>query len=189
MTAGQDASAEPVPGYAPPAIRARHNPSRLAWRVPVAILALLGCGVSTYLALYQYHVISGVWDPYFGDGSQKVLTSPLSRSLPVSDATIGAVAYAFEAAIELSGRRDRWWTQPWLVLLVGLTATALALTGVLLTISQPLLTGTFCTLCLTSAAISIVVLAGVSKEVRSALGAYSARPAVRPPDGNRRDAS
>jgi uncharacterized membrane protein len=144
------------------------NPSRLARRVPVAALALLGCGVSTYLALFQYRVINRVWDPLFGEGSRKCLTSSLSRALPVSDAAIGAVAYAFEAVVELSGRNDRWNTQPRRVLLVGATATTLALTGAVLTVSQPALSGTFCTLCLSSAAISFLVAAGVSGEVRAA---------------------
>jgi uncharacterized membrane protein len=145
------------------------NPSRFT-RLPVAALALLGSGVSTYLALYQYRVINRVWDPVFRGGSKKVLDSSLSRALPVPDAALGAAAYAFEAVLELVGRRDRWRTQPKLVLLVGAASATFALTGTVLTVSQPMLSGTFCTLCLTSAAISLLVAAGVSGEVRAALG-------------------
>ncbi len=148
------------------------NPSRRSRRTLVSALALLGCAVSTYLALYQYHLLGSVWDPIFGDGSAKVLTSPLSRALPVSDATLGALAYAFEACVESAGRTDRWDTQAWLVALVGLTAAGMALTSVGLVVSQPVLTGTFCTLCLTSAALSFVIAGLVAEEVRAMLGGY-----------------
>jgi uncharacterized membrane protein len=148
------------------------DPSRRSRRTLVSALALLGCVVSIYLALYQYHVIGAVWDPFFGDGSSKVLTSPLSRALPVSDATLGALAYAFEALVESAGRDDRWYTQPWLVMLVGLTSAGLAVTSLGLIISQPVLTGTFCTLCLTSAAVSFVIAALVYEEVRAVLDSY-----------------
>lgn len=141
------------------------NPSEFRTRARVVVLALFGCAVATYLALFQYHVLHSVWDPFFGDGSRKVLTSPISRMLPVSDAALGATAYLFEAVLDLIGGRTRWRDQPWAVLLLGVTATGLALTGVALVISQPLLTGTFCTLCLVSAAVSWVVLLLAAEEV------------------------
>ncbi|MFC4909482.1 vitamin K epoxide reductase family protein [Actinomadura gamaensis] len=140
------------------------NPSAPAQRLPVVVLALAGCAVSTYLALYQYEVLGSVWDPFFGDGSRKVLTSALSRSLPVRDAALGAAAYLFEAVLEASGGRHRRRERPWLVLLVGAVAAALAVTGIVLTVAQPVLTGTFCTLCLSSAAISILVAVLVGRE-------------------------
>ncbi|MBP2703016.1 hypothetical protein JOL79_04265 [Microbispora sp. RL4-1S] len=145
------------------------GPSSFRTRVPVALLALLGCAISTYLALFQYGVIGSVWDPFFGDGSRKVLTSAISRMLPVSDATLGAVAYLVEAVLELSGGRRRWHDRPWIVVLLGLTAAVLACTGVALVIAQPLLTGTFCTLCVTSAGLSWLIALLVSREVRAAL--------------------
>jgi uncharacterized membrane protein len=159
-------------------IRRHPNPSRLSRRRLVSALALFGCLVSVYLALYQYHVLHTVWDPIFGDGSRKVLTSPLSRALPISDAALGAAAYAWEAVIELAGRRDRWRTQPRLVLVVGLTATGIALTSVGLVISQPVLTGTFCTLCLLSAAVSFVVAGLVYEEVRAVVLGYLERALI-----------
>jgi uncharacterized membrane protein len=59
----------------------------------------------------------------------------------------------------------------------GIVAGALGLTGVVLVVSQPFLTGTFCTLCLLSAAISITVAVLVTQEARTAMAAY--RPALR----------
>lgn len=79
------------------------NPSALRARSPVAVLAFAGCLSSTYLALCQYHVLTTGRDPFFGTGSRTVLTSALSRALPVSDASIGATAYLFETVVELAG--------------------------------------------------------------------------------------
>ncbi|MET8159647.1 vitamin K epoxide reductase family protein [Sphaerisporangium sp. NPDC005289] len=145
------------------------GPSSFRSRIPVAALALCGCAISVYLALFQYGVVHSVWDPIFGDGSRKVLTSAVSRVLPVSDATLGAAAYLVEAVLELSGGRRRWHDRPWIVVLLGLTAAVLALTGVGLVIAQPILTGTFCTLCLTSAGISWLVALLVAREVGAAV--------------------
>lgn len=141
------------------------NPSAWSARLPIAALALAGAGISLYLALFQYHVLHDVWDPLCGDGSRKVLTSAISRALPVSDAALGAVAYLFETVVEITGGHRRWRDRPWLVLLLGLTAAALSVVGAILVVSQPLLTGTFCTLCLTSAAISFTVAALARHEV------------------------
>jgi Vitamin K epoxide reductase family len=156
------------PGEVPPG--RSHNPSEYRYRMPVVLLALAGFAISVYLALFQYHVLPTVWDPIFGDGSQKVLTSPLSHLLPISDAALGAVAYLFEAVVELAGGRTRWRDRPWIVLVLGATAASLALVGVFLVISQPVLTSTFCTLCIASAAISWVVLPLVAGEVLATLG-------------------
>ncbi len=153
------------------ALAATPSGSPSAWpaRIAVAVLALTGCVISTYLALFQYHVVHTVWEPFFDDGSRRVLTSAISRALPVSDAALGVAGYLFEAVIELCGGQQRWRRKPWLVLLVGVTVAALAIIGLLLVISQPLLTGTFCTLCLCSAAISFAIAALARHEVVAAV--------------------
>lgn len=159
-------------GHARPADS--RNPSRLSRRVLVAALALVGAGVAGYLTLYQVGLIGSVWDPFFGTGSERVLTSSLSRALPLPDAALGAAVYLVEAVAELSGGRDRWYRQPWVVFLVGAVSAALAAVGVALVISQPVLTGTFCTLCLASAAISFTIAALVVEEVRAAVRSFRA---------------
>ena len=64
-----------------------HNPSRWSHRLPVLLLALAGCGIATYLALYQVHVVAHVWEPFFGDGSRVILReSSIARLLPVLEA-------------------------------------------------------------------------------------------------------
>ncbi len=131
------------------------NPSNWSRRIPVAVLALVGCVVATYLTLYQWHLTSDVWDPLFGTASSEaVLTSAISRYLPVPDATLGALAYLAEAIITAVGGTHRWRTTPWLVVLFGLVLAGLALTSLALVLIQIFVVHALCTLCLCSAAIS-----------------------------------
>ncbi len=148
--------------------RAR-EPSRWSRRLLLAILAAAGCGIATYLAAYQLGRIASVWDPLFGGASQ-VLHSPLDRLLPIPDAALGAVAYATELVLDLAGSSGRWRERPWLVLLFGLVVAALAVTAVVLVAVQVLVVRAFCTLCLGSAAISLVVAGLAAEEVLATLG-------------------
>ncbi len=133
--------------------------SNWSHRLPVVTLALVGCAVSTYLTLYQWHVIGGVWDPLFGaSSSETVLTSFVSRYLPLPDATLGALAYLVEAIVAAVGGTDRSRTTPWLVVVYGLVLVGLGLTSLTLVLIQIFLIHALCTLCLCSAAISFVNL-------------------------------
>ncbi|MBV9359408.1 MAG: vitamin K epoxide reductase, partial [Chloroflexi bacterium] len=92
------------------------SPSAWSRRLPVVVLALIGCAIATYLTLYQWRVTTSVWDPFFGShSSEAVLSSPISRFLPLPDATLGALAYLIEAIVTALGGRNRWRTSPWLV--------------------------------------------------------------------------
>ena len=133
------------------------NPSSWSHRLPVVALALLGCGLATYLTLYQWHVTATVWDPLFGArSSEAVLTSAVSQLLPLPDATLGALAYLVEAIVTAVGDAHRWRTAPWLVVVFGLVLAGLALTSLALVLTQIFLVHALCTLCLCSAAISFV---------------------------------
>jgi uncharacterized membrane protein len=117
----------------------------------------MGVGISTYLTLYQWHVTASISDPFFGPASSEaVLTSFVSRYLPLPDATLGALAYLVEAVATAVGGGDRSRTTPWLVLLFGVVLLGLALTSLTLVLNQILLVHALCTLCLCSAAISFV---------------------------------
>jgi uncharacterized membrane protein len=144
------------------------GPSAWTRRIPVVVLAVAGLYISTYLAFFQYGLIDVVWDPLFGAGSRAVLTSALSRALPVHDAALGAAAYAAEAVLEAAGGTRRWRNRPWLVLVLGVTAAAMAATSIGLIIMQAAVIGAFCTLCLASATISLVVPFLVAGEVVAA---------------------
>ncbi|MFB6165943.1 MAG: vitamin K epoxide reductase family protein [Haloarculaceae archaeon] len=128
-----------------------YNPSTAAQRAPIIALGLFGFFVSRYMAAYQLGYIDAVWDPVFGDGTRQILTSQVSAAFPVSDAGLGAVAYALESLMGFMGDETRWRTMPWMVTFFGVVVIPLGFVQVLLVISQPLLVGTWCTLCLLSA--------------------------------------
>jgi hypothetical protein len=143
-----------------------HNPSRWAKRLPVLVLALAGFCIAGYLALYQLDVVPTVWEPFFGNGSKRILKeSSIAHLLPIPDAALGALMYLAEAVADCIGGPVRWRTKPWAVFLFGLIACGLGITGVVLVICQPVLFGAFCTLCLASAACSLLLAAAALGEV------------------------
>jgi hypothetical protein len=111
---------------------------------------LLGFFISRYLAAYQLGYINQVFDPFFGT-TEKVLHSVVSRSLPISDAGLGSVAYLLEAVSCFLGDRARWRTAPWLVVLFALLVLPLGVTSITLVIMQPVIVGAWCGLCLVAA--------------------------------------
>ena len=147
----------------PPGWRA--NPSDWGQRLPIVLLALVGAGIATYLALFQYEVIGTVWEPFFGDGSETILTSPTSFVLPVSDAALGALSYLADAVTGVIGGRGRWRTMPWIVIVFGVAVGPLGAISILLVIAQPVLYDAFCTLCLGSALISLAMIGPAVDEV------------------------
>lgn len=145
------------------------NPSAWGQRLPIVGVALAGCAVATYLALYQYGVVGTVWEPFFGDGSATVLHSGLSRVLPVSDAALGAAGYLADAVTGVLFGVRRWRTHPWIVVIFGVAVGPLGMVSVLLVIAQPVLYGSFCTLCLVSAVISLSMIPPALDEVLASL--------------------
>jgi len=147
------------------------GPSSWTRRLPEAVLALAGAAVAAYLALFQVGAIHQAWDPFFGSASSAaVVDSPVSRALPVPDAALGAAAYVVEALLVLVGPRDRWRSMPWLVLAFGLAAGGLLVAGIVLVLTQAFVVHAWCSLCLLSAAISLVMAASAWSEVRAAAG-------------------
>ena len=147
-----------------------HNPSAWSKRLPVLALALTGCGIATYLGLYQLNVVPVVWEPFFRGGSHRILKeSSIAHLLPFPDAILGAVVYLLDATAGAIGGSTRWRTMPWIVLLLGVLAGGLAVSGVLLAIFQRLLFHAYCTLCLASAACSILMVGWVMAEVLAAV--------------------
>jgi len=114
-------------------------------------------------------MIGDVWEPFFGDGSRTILTSATSRILPVPDAALGAFGYLLDAVTAVIGGRRRWRTMPWIVIVFGLAVGPLGAVSVLLVILQPLLYDSFCTLCLASAAISVLMIGPAMDEFLAAL--------------------
>jgi hypothetical protein len=120
---------------------------------------------STLLALYQWGLFADMWEPFFDSGSEVVLHSALSRMLPIPDAALGTFAYAVDVVAGAVGGTRRWRTMPWIVVLFGLAVGPLGLVSVVLVMAQPLLLNAWCTLCLVSAVISIVMIGPAMDEV------------------------
>ncbi|MBX7158569.1 MAG: vitamin K epoxide reductase family protein [Verrucomicrobiae bacterium] len=147
-----------------------YNPSAWLQRVPLIILALIGTGIALYLTFYQlHHWIPTVWEPFFGRGSEIILTSRTSYLLPIPDALLGMAAYLLDAISGVIGGIRRWRTLPWMVLIFGVAVGPLGLVSVMLVIFQPVLYDSWCTLCLLSAVISIVMIGPAMDEVLASL--------------------
>ncbi|MBY0507761.1 MAG: SPW repeat protein [Bryobacteraceae bacterium] len=135
-----------------------YNPSSWHQRAPMIALATTGWFISRYLAAYQFHYIPQAWDPFFGDSTQKVLTSKVSQMWPVSDAGLGAAAYTFEMLMGWMGGVTRWRSMPWMVMFFFLLVVPLGLTHITLVILQPVAVGQWCTLCLAAASVMLIMI-------------------------------
>ncbi len=145
------------------------NPSAWPGRLLTIGLAACGFGIAMYLALFQWSLYPHVWEPFFGDGSRRVLHSSIARLLPVPDAFLGALAYVTDVVTGAIGGSARWRTMPWIVLVYGCAIAAFGLISTLLVIFQPVLFGAWCTLCLASATISVVLVNRAAEEFLAAL--------------------
>ncbi len=146
-----------------------YNPSAWGERLVIVALALVGVLVAGYLAAYQLDLIPNVWEPFFGDGSRRVLESGVSRILPVPDAALGAFSYLLDAVTGAIGGTDRWRRWPWLVILFGLAVGPLGAVSITLVILQPVAFDAWCTLCLVSALISLSMIGPAMDEVLASL--------------------
>jgi hypothetical protein len=135
-----------------------YNPSSWPQRWIMIVTGFAGWLVSRYLAAYQLGYIPEVFDPFFGEGSRLVLNSSMSHAWPISDAGLGALAYTFEFLMGWMGSPARWRTMPWMVTFFGILVIPLGLVHILLVISQPVVVGHWCTLCLLAAAIMLPMI-------------------------------
>jgi hypothetical protein len=150
-----------------------YNPSAWSQRVPVAALAFVAFLIASYLALYQWRIITTVWDPVFGDQSQRVLDSEVSETmrawLRIPDGALGAIAYLSDAVFALAGSTRRWQYRPWLVVLFGLDVIPLGGVSAMLVMLQATVVGSYCFLCLATAAISLLLIYLAYDEVWSSV--------------------
>lgn len=142
-----------------------YNPSAWQQRIPVILFAVVGWFIARYLASYQLHYIASVWDPFFGLGTQKVITSMISQEFPVPDAGMGAMAYSLEAIMGAKGGVRRWHTMPWIVVVFGILVVPLGFTSIVLVMLQPIVVGAWCGLCLIIALCMLIMLALTIDEV------------------------
>jgi uncharacterized membrane protein len=146
-----------------------YNPASWDQRWPLIVLAFIGFGIATYLSLYQFRAIDNVWEPFFGDGSLRILDSFISKILPVPDAALGAFSYVLDAIGGIVGGTRRWRTMPWIVIFFGIAVGPLGFVSVMLVIFQPVLFDAWCTLCIASAIVSVVMIGPAMDEVLASL--------------------
>lgn len=135
-----------------------YNPSSWHQRAPVIALGFVGWFISRCLAAVQLGYIPDALEPFFGDGTLRVLHSDVSRMMPISDAGLGAAAYTFEALMGFMGNPKRWRTMPWMVTFFGILVIPLGITHIVLVTLQPVAVGAWCTLCLAAAATMLLMI-------------------------------
>jgi hypothetical protein len=147
-----------------------YNPASWPQRLPIVGAAAIGFLIAMYLALYQWGVFDRVFEPFFGTAhgwfggdSRRILQdSSISREtmrlLGVPDAFLGALGYLADTVAGVIGGTRRWRTMPWIVILFGLLVGPFGLVSLLLVVAQPVFYHGWCTLCLCSAAISVLMI-------------------------------
>lgn len=142
-----------------------YNPSSWQQRSPMIVAAVFGWFISRFLAAYQLGYIKNIWEPFFGEGTVNVLTSDVSKAWPVSDAGLGAISYTFELLMAFMGSVTRWRTMPWMVTFFFILVVPLGVTSIVLVILQPVSVGNWCSLCLLTAFIMLIMIPFTIDEV------------------------
>lgn len=142
-----------------------YNPSSWPQRAAIIALALLGFFLSRQMTAFQLGHVASLTDPFFGLGTERVLTSDVSRAFPIPDAGLGAVAYMVEFLMGFMGDKARWRTMPWMVTFFGILVVPLGVVSIVLIILQPLAVGAWCTPCLLAAVAMLIMIALTLDEV------------------------
>jgi uncharacterized membrane protein len=148
-----------------------YNPSSWPQRAPIIALALVGFVLSRQMTAFQLEHIGSLLDPFFGLGTERVLTSEVSRAFPIPDAGLGAVAYMVELLMGFMGDKRRWRTMPWMVTFFGILVVPLGIVSITLIILQPLAVGAWCTPCLI-AAVAMLVMVSLTLDEVVAMGQF-----------------
>ncbi|MES2345760.1 MAG: vitamin K epoxide reductase family protein [Chlamydiota bacterium] len=135
-----------------------YNPSSWTQRLPVIGLACICWFLARYLAGFELGYYATVWDPFFHNGTKEVLTSKVSQSFPLPDAGLGAMAYTMEALLGCKGSEKRWRTMPWIVLSFGLLVIPVGIVSIILVMLQPIVVGAWCSICLLTALLMVVMV-------------------------------
>ena len=146
-----------------------YNPSSWPQRAPIIALALVGLFLSRQMAAFQLQHITSFTDPFFGLGTERVLTSDVSRAFPIPDAGLGAVAYMIEFLMGFMGDKARWRTMPWMVTFFGILVVPLGVVSITLVILQPIAVGSWSTPALIAAAAMLTMIALTLDEVAAML--------------------
>lgn len=140
-----------------------YSPSTYLQRLPIVALGLVGFIIARQLAAYQLGHVEGVWEPFFAgeggeNGTETIITSDVSKAWPIADGGLGAVSYVFEILMGVMGDRRRWRTMPWMVMAFGIVVVPLGVVSIYFIVIQPIMIGTWCTLCLLAAFAMLVMI-------------------------------
>lgn len=153
-----------------------YNPSSFTQRAPIIALGLFGFVIARILAAYQMGHIDHLWDPFFSgreglNGSETIVTSDVSKAWPIPDGGLGAITYMFEILMGIMGDRRRWRTMPWMVAGFGVAVVPLGIVSIYFIVIQPIIIGTWCTLCLVTA-FAMVIMIPYSLDELVVMGQY-----------------
>ncbi|MCI0382472.1 MAG: vitamin K epoxide reductase [Chlamydiae bacterium] len=150
-----------------------YNPSKWSQRITICLVATIATLIAIYLGLYQWRLVDSIWDPIFGVQSMQVLDSDVSHELSrwfrIPDGIFGAWAYLGDIIFGLAGSTRRWYDRPWIVILFGFDVIPLGIVSAILVAMQGFVVGAFCTLCLATAVISIILVFLAYDEVWSCI--------------------
>jgi uncharacterized membrane protein len=152
-------------------------PSTWAQRLPIIAMGAVGFLIARYLAAYQMGHIDSIWDPFFGglvsgrNGTATIITSEVSKAWPIPDAGLGAVAYMLEVLMGCMGDKRRWRTMPWMVTFFGILVVPLGVISISFIIIQPIVIGTWCSLCLL-AALAMLIMIPLALDELVAMGQF-----------------
>jgi nucleoside-diphosphate-sugar epimerase/uncharacterized membrane protein len=155
-----------------------YSPSSWAQRMPIILMGLVGFLIARWLAAYQLGHVSFVWDPFFNgkgalNGTETIITSNVSKAWPIPDGGLGAVAYMLEILMAAMGGANRWRTMPWMVTFFGILVVPLGVISIYFIIIQPIVIGTWCSLCLV-AALAMVIMIPFALDELVAMGQFLA---------------
>ncbi len=157
-----------------------YSPSTYLQRLPIIALGAFGLLVSRHLAAYQLGHVDTAWEPLFSglgsglNGTEAIITSDVSKAWPVADGGLGATVYMFEVLMGVMGGRSRWRTMPWMVAGFGVLVVPLGVVSIYFIILQPIVIGTWCSLCLLTA-LAMLVMIPYSLDELVAMGQYLAQ--------------
>lgn len=149
-----------------------YSPSTDAQRFPIVAMGLVGLLISRHLTAYQLGHIDTVWEPFFmgapadpRNGTAEIITSDVSKAWPIPDAGLGAVSYLLEILMAVMGTRTRWRTMPWMVTFFFILVVPLGGVSIFFIVIQPVVIGTWCTLCLAAALAMLIMIPFALDEV------------------------
>lgn len=171
--AGMMGGPDVPPGWA-------YTPASWLQRMPIGVLALIGFLIARILGAYQLGHIDSVWEPFFagsGDmkgvmnGTETIITSDMSKAWPIADGALGGIVYMLELVMVWMAGKTRWRTMPWMVLGLAILILPLGVVSIYFVIIQPIVIGTWCTLCLI-AALAMAVMIPYSLNEFVAMGQF-----------------